>query len=134
MSVNTFSRRNLLHTSGACGLAALPSNAAGLKDRLRITKVELFKVVVPMQDDIINSPEFGPDALTEFPGIPKFIVKVRTDSGISGVGETSRGLEERLVRRNAAALEGKNIFDLNLARLDLPDGSGYEGFEMAIYD
>ena len=131
---NTFSRRNLLHAAGACGLAAVPANAAGQKERLTITKVELFKTVVPMQDDIISSPELGPDALTEFPSIPKFIVKLRTDSGIVGIGETSRGLEERQVRRNAAALEGKNIFDLNLTRLGLPAGAGYEGFEMAIYD
>ncbi len=132
--LNNFSRRSLFHAAGGCGLAALPSNAAGRKERLTIAKVELFKTVVPMQDDIINSPEFGPDTLTEFPSIPKFIVKLRTDSGIVGIGETSRGLEEPKVRLNAAALEGKNIFDLNLARLDLPNGSGYEGFEMAIYD
>src|SRR4029077_7072020 len=100
-----FSRRNLLHAAGACGLAALPSNAAGPKDRLTITKVELFRTVVPMQDDIISSPELGPDTLTEFPSIPKFIVKLHTDSGIVGIGETSRGLEERRVRQNAAALE-----------------------------
>ena len=59
------------------------------KERLTITKVELFKVVVPMQDDIISSPELGPDTLTEFPSIPKFIVKLHTDSGIAGIGETS---------------------------------------------
>jgi muconate cycloisomerase len=130
-----FSRRNLLHVAGACGLATLPANAAGGKERLTITKVELFKVVVPMQEDIISSPELGPDALTEFPSIPKFIVKLHTDSGIAGIGETSRGLEDAKVHRNAASLEGKNIFDLNLARLSFPEpGAGYEGFEMAIYD
>ena len=47
-----------------------------------------------MQPDIISSPELGPDTLTEFPSIPKFIVKIRTDSGVTGVGETYRGLEE----------------------------------------
>src|SRR5947207_15195090 len=127
---NTFSRRNLLHAAGACGLAAFPSNAAGPNDRLKITKVELFKTAVPMQDDIINSPEFGPDALTEFPSIPKFIVKLHTDSGIVGIGETSRGLKEEPLRRSAEFLRGKNIFDLNLSRLQLPDQAGYSGFEM----
>jgi muconate cycloisomerase len=131
----SFSRRNFLQAAGACGLATLPANAAGGKERLTIAKVELFKVVVPMQDDIISSPELGPDALTEFPSIPKFIVKLHTDSGIVGIGETGRGLEDAPVKRNAASLEGKKIFDLNLSRLSLPEpGAGYEGFEMAIYD
>jgi len=87
-----------------------------------------------MQPDIINSPEFGADALTEFPSIPKFIVKIHTDAGVVGIGETSRGLQEAPVRRNAQFLEGKNILDLNLTRLGLPTGAGYAGFEMALYD
>src|SRR5438093_7172920 len=40
----------------------LPATAAGHAERLQITKVELFKVIVPMQEDIISSPEFGTDA------------------------------------------------------------------------
>src|SRR3979411_1498986 len=116
----SFTRREIFHAAGAAGLAALPANAVGRSERLKITKVELFKVVVPMQPDIISSPELGPDALTEFPSIPKFIVKLQTDAGIIGVGETYRGLEEAAVRRNGASLAGKNIFDMNLTRLDLP--------------
>jgi muconate cycloisomerase len=127
----SLSRRQMLH---AAGLAALPASAAGSSERLQITKIELFKVVVPMQDDIISSPELGPDALTEFPSLPKFILKVHTDSGIVGMGETSRDLQDADVRRNAEFLKGKNIFDLNLTRLGLPGGAGYQGFEMACYD
>jgi muconate cycloisomerase len=127
-------RRRLLQAPCLAGLAALPASAAGRAERLQITKAELFKVVVPMQDDIINSPEFGNDALTEFPSIPKFIIKLHTDSGIVGIGETSRGLQEAPVRRNADSLTGKNLFDLNLTRLSLPSQAGYSGFEMACYD
>jgi L-alanine-DL-glutamate epimerase-like enolase superfamily enzyme len=87
-----------------------------------------------MQNDIISSPELGNDALTEFPGIPKFILKLHTDSGIIGIGETSRGLQEEPVRRNAGFLRGKNLFDFNLTRLGLPGQAGYQGFEMACYD
>lgn len=135
MHQKTFSRRQMLATAGGlAGLAAVPANAAGKNERLKITKIELFKVVVPMQDDIINSPEFGPDALTEFPSIPKFMLKVHTDSGIVGIGETERGLKDDVVHRNADFLTGKNILDLNLTRLELPAGGGYSGFEMALYD
>src|ERR1041384_6236100 len=128
------SRRDIFQAAGAAGLAAMPANAAGRSERLKSTKVELFKVVVPMQPDIISSPELGPDALTEFPGIPKFIMKVRTDAGIIGIGESYRGLEEAAVRRNGAALGDKSICAMNLARLDLPSRAGYEAFEMAFYD
>src|SRR3954470_15145420 len=92
--------------SAFAGFAALPADAAGRTERLKITKVELFKVVVPMQPDIISSPELGPDTLTEFPSMSKFIVKISTDSGLTGVGETSRGLDEAAVRRSGASLEG----------------------------
>ena len=130
----SLSRRDAFQVAAAAGLTALPMNAVGRTERLKITRVELFKVVVPMQPDIISSPELGPDTLTEFPSIPKFIVKIRTDSGVTGVGETHRGLEEAAVRRNGASLEGKNIFDMNLTRLDFPSRAGYEGFETALYD
>ena len=51
-----------------------------------------------------------------------------------GIGETYRDLKVAAVRRNAAALMGKNALDLNLASLDLPDKGSYAGFEMALYD
>jgi muconate cycloisomerase len=87
-----------------------------------------------MQEDIINSPEFSPDALTEFPSIPKYIIKLHTDSGILGIGETHRGVEDSSMRRNADFVQGKNVFDLDLPRLNLPDRGGYVGFQMALYD
>ena len=130
-----FTRRNMVGLAGAAaGLAALPANAAGGAERIRVTKIELFEVIVPMQPDIINSPEFSPDGLSEFPKASKFMLKVHTDSGIVGVGETSRELKAPNVRRNADALTGKNVLDLNLARLELPDHGSYGGYEMALYD
>ena len=59
MSFGQISRRRLLTAAGAtAGLATLPDNVAGQTERLKITRVELFRVAVPMQDDIIYSPEF----------------------------------------------------------------------------
>ncbi len=128
MQTPSISRRGILFS------AAIPAAAAGSAERLQITKVELFKVVVPMQPDIISSPELGPDALTEFPSIPKFMIKLHTDSGIVGIGETSRGLKDADVQRVADFLRGKNIFDMNLVSLRLPAQGPYSGFEMALYD
>ncbi len=132
MEKRGISRRTIL--TGAGMAAPALAAQAGRSERLRVTRIELFRVAVPMQEDIINSPEFGPDALTEFPSIPKFVLKVHTDSGITGVGETPRGLKEEAVRRNAEFLTGKNILDLNLTRLSLPSPAGYSGFETALYD
>jgi muconate cycloisomerase len=135
MKAPGFSRRSFLAgVAGTAGLATLPTACAGGSERLKITKIEIFQVVVPMQDDIINSPEFNPDALSEFPKGPKVIVKLHTDSGVVGVGETSRNVKKEDAQRNASALTGKNLLDLNLPRLDLPDRSTQSAFEMACYD
>ncbi len=129
------SRRIVLAGTGCmAGLPALAGWQASKSKRLKVTRFELFKVVVPMQPDIINSPEFGSDALTEFPSISKFILKLYTDSGIVGVGETDRGTPEAVVRRSAEFLAGKNLLDMDLTRLGLPGRGGYSGFEMACYD
>ena len=135
MKASGFSRRSFLAgVAGTAGLATLPTACAGGSERLKITKIEIFQVVVPMQDDIINSPEFNPDALSEFPKGPKVIVKLHTDSGVVGVGDTSRNVKKEGAQTNADALTGKNLLDLNLPRLDLPDRSTQSAFEMACYD
>ena len=135
MHKQTFSRRKMLTgAAGLAGLATLPSCAAGASERLQITKVEIFQVVIPIQDDIINSPEFGPDGLTEFPKGPKVIIKLHTDSGLVGIGETSRNVPKEGALRNAKYLEGQNALDLNLPRLELPDRQSRAGFEVALYD
>ncbi len=135
MKLQGFSRRTLLTgAAGAAGLATLPLSCAGRSERLTITKIEIFQVVIPIQDDIINSPEFTPDSLSEFPKGPKIIVKLHTGSGVVGVGETSRNVKKEGAQRNAAGLTGKNLLDLNLPRLNLPDRSTQAAFEIACYD
>ena len=135
MKPQGFSRRTLLAgAAGAAGLASLPLSCAGRSERLTITKIEIFQVVIPIQDDIINSPEFTPDSLSEFPKGPKIIVKLHTDSGVVGVGETSRNVKKKGAQRNADGLTGKNLLDLNLPRLALPDRRSQAAFEIACYD
>ena len=127
------SRRQMLVGAGAvAGLAALPASVAGKSERLKITRVEMFRVVVPMQQDIIYSPEFV--EIPDFSLVPKYIVKVHTDSGIVGLGETQRGADGARLRRNADFVRGRDILDFNLTDLKLPEGVGYAAFEMAFYD
>jgi muconate cycloisomerase len=135
MNTEKLSRRQVLAGSlGFAGLASVSACAAGHSERLQITDIDIFSVVIPIQDDIINSPEFNPDALSEFPKGAKVIVKVHTDSGIVGIGETSRNVKVAGAQENAAYLKGKNMLDLNLARLNLPDGGSQSAFETACYD
>mgnify|MGYP004702213437 CR=1 FL=1 len=128
----TTRRRMLSGTAGLAGLAALPLSAAGKQERLTITRVDLFRVVVPMKADSTTDPETAESS--RFDLVPKIILKVHTDSGIVGIGETGRGEDYAAVERNAAFLRGKNLFDFNLTRLDLPERAGYAAFEMALYD
>ena len=43
------SRRDAFQVAAAAGFSALPINAVGHSERVKITRVELFKVIVPMQ-------------------------------------------------------------------------------------
>jgi len=133
MNEQRLSRRQLLLTGGgAVGLAMLPACTAGKKERLTITQVDLHKIVVPMKPDITADPELAESS--SFDQVPKMVMKIHTDSGITGIGETGRGEKWEGVERNAEFLKGKAVFDFNLTKLDLPDPAGYAAFEMALYD
>jgi muconate cycloisomerase len=135
MGNERMSRRGCIAAAGGlAGLAAIPAKAAGKRERLQVTRVELFHVVVPMQPDINSSPEMSGDDLADFPKTPKWVLKLHTDSGIIGIGETARGLPEAGLRKNVDYLAGKNALDLNLSALGLPDRPSYSGFETALYD
>ena len=127
------SRRQLLRAAGGlAGLAALPASAASNQERLTITRVDLFRVVVPMKPDSTTDPETAESS--RFDLVPKTILRLHTDSGITGIGETGRGEDFAGVQRNADFLKGKNALDMNLARLELPSPAGYAAYEMALYD
>ncbi|MCL4850523.1 MAG: hypothetical protein KJZ78_03985 [Bryobacteraceae bacterium] len=125
------SRRHLLSAAaGIAGFAAVP--ASGKVERLTITGVDLHRVVVPMKEDSTTDPETAESS--RFDLVPKIILEVHTDSGITGIGETGRGEDYAAVQQNAAFLKGKKALDFNLTRLDLPVRAGYAAFEMALYD
>ena len=131
--MRSISRRQALSgAAGLAGLAAVPSSAAGKTERLTITGIDLFRVVVPMKEDSTTDPETAESA--RFDLVPKTILKVHTDSGLVGIGESGRGEDFDAISRNADSLKGKTAFDLNLTRLDLPAPAGYAAFEMALYD
>ena len=72
-----------------------------------------------MKEDSTTDPATAESS--RFDLVPKTIVEIQTDSGITGIGETGRGEDYAGVRRNAEFLTGRNALDFNLTRLDLPD-------------
>lgn len=103
---------------------------------MKIKRVETWKVRVPMQPDTVNSPEYdAKDAvLSSFWNVPKFIVRLSTDDGLVGIGETGRGCPAEHVAAGAAALEGVDPRRLNWHALEIPRNAAYGCFEMAIFD
>ena len=86
---------------------------------MKITRIEKWKVVVPMRPDSINSPEYTSedDELSTFWKVPKHIIRIHTsDSGIVGIGETGRGCPASDVDRAIAALVGKEVESIDLHR------------------
>lgn len=106
---------------------------------IRIDRVEIIKVVVPMKKGVVSSENFGPTLdmrLVEFDRYPKFILKLHAGNGMVGLGETAREVPDAAVQRNADAVRGKSLgqFDLSLPTLGLPDARTADAFEIAIYD
>ncbi|HTL29223.1 MAG TPA: mandelate racemase/muconate lactonizing enzyme family protein, partial [Tepidisphaeraceae bacterium] len=66
--------------------------------------------------------------------LPKYILRVESDRGLIGLGETYRDVNVENLRRNARALVGTNALDLRWSALPFPEDREYDGFELAIYD
>ncbi|MFN8445147.1 MAG: mandelate racemase/muconate lactonizing enzyme family protein [Caldilineaceae bacterium] len=98
---------------------------------MKISKIDTYQVVVPMRPGTVHSPQWGK---AEFDEVPKFILKVHTDSGLFGIGETYRGATQAEVASAIAALLGCDPLRLPLTHLPIPANSAYDGFEIAIFD
>jgi muconate cycloisomerase len=119
---------------------------------MRIVGVEIWTVVVPVLPGRVNSPEFG---AATWPEMPKHVLRLQTDDGVYGLGETSRGCPREAVEAGAEALIGLDPLSLPLQDLPLVRDeerrhgprTGYEGlygpgrsspaydaFEMAVFD
>lgn len=117
---------------------------------MRITDVDIWTVVVPVRPGTVTSPEFGDPS---WPPVPKHIIRIRTDDGAYGLGETGRGCPRAAVEKAAEAIVDQDPLTFALQELPLAGapavrptrdfealyGSGhntpaYGAFEMAIFD
>jgi muconate cycloisomerase len=117
---------------------------------MRITDVDIWTVVVPVRPGTVTSPEFGEPS---WPPVPKHIIRLRTDDGVYGLGETGRGCPRAAVVKAAEALVDRDPLTLPLQELPLagtppvrptrdyealfgPEhgNPAYNAFEMAVVD
>jgi len=119
---------------------------------MKVTGVDVWKVVVPTIPGTIHSPAFGPAGWDQ---VPKFIIQLNTDDGLTGIGETHRGVPRSAVNDCVERVIGLDPLKLSLQYLPLnpprPDvqfpgrhweiggGTGvsnpaHDAFEMALFD
>jgi len=100
---------------------------------LRVRRVEYFLVHQQMRPGTVNGvePEYRE---TRWDEVPKYLVKLHTDGGITGEGEASRGLPEAALVEGARALLGVDLLGLDLRTLPVPAGGAYKALETAVFD
>jgi muconate cycloisomerase len=98
---------------------------------MKITKIDVHKVVIPMPPGTVHSPRWGKP---EWDEVPKFILKVHTDTGLFGIGESYRGVARAEVDAAVQALLGVDPLRLPLSNLPIARNGAYDGFEIALFD
>ncbi len=112
---------------------------------MRITRVEMTPVIVPSRPDAINSPgKTAPLHMLsvgarkgwshQFDELVKWILRIRTDDGIVGTGESLRAVREETMRVIAQSLLDEDPLEMNLRDLPVTYGREYDGFECALFD
>jgi muconate cycloisomerase len=107
---------------------------------MKITSIQTDLVSVPMKPGTVHSAQYEDSGHQFdwngkfFAEVPKYIYRIGTDSGLTGIGESYRGVLPQDVERNARALLGQDPLALNLQALPLTPGRAYDGFEVAIFD
>jgi muconate cycloisomerase len=112
---------------------------------MNINRIEMTPVVVPARENAINSPgKAAPLHMlsvgaskgwsVQFDSLIKWILRIHTDEGVTGIGESLRAVNEASMREIAESLIGTDPTEMNLRDLPIPYGRAYDGFECAIYD
>lgn len=102
---------------------------------MRISAVEWFEVNQYVHADMVDSPEYRTE-LSNWDQVTKFIVRLHTDDGVCGMGETPRGAGREGVEAAARRLVGTAPLTFNLKELPC-SGLGplvYRAFEAALFD
>ncbi len=118
---------------------------------MKITQIDVWTVVVPVFPEAVHSEEYG--GYPDWARVPKQIIRMHTDEGITGIGETGRGQSTQVVAQAAEQLKGRDVMQMCLQNVfrseplkpnpespedwEIDPGpypTGYEAFEMAVFD
>ena len=116
-----------------------------------ITQIDIWTVVVPVFPEAVHSEEYG--GYPDWARVPKQIIRIHADEGLTGIGETGRGQSKEAVFQAAEQLKNRDVMKMCLQNIfrqeslkptpevphqreiDLgPYPAGYEAFETAIFD
>lgn len=78
---------------------------------MKITSIDIWTVVVPTIPGRVHSEVFGPAGWDR---VPKHIIRLHTDEGLFGLGETGRGAPIDAVQEGFKRLEGRDPLNLSL--------------------
>lgn len=88
---------------------------------MKITGCDIWTVVVPSRSGTVNSPAFGP---ATWDRVPKHVIRLRTDDGVYGLGETGRGCPREAVESGAAQLVDRDPLAIPLQEVPLVPVAG----------
>lgn len=100
---------------------------------LSVKRIEYFQVHQRMRPGTV----YGADSRYQEPPwdvVPKFLFLLHTDGGVTGMGETPRGVKEEAVSAAARGLVGQDLLSLDLHELPIPRNAVYKGLEIAVFD
>ena len=112
---------------------------------MKISRVTCYEVIVPAREGSIESrgthkplhklPVGAKSGWSvQFDQLPKLIVKLDLESGVTGWGELYRNHDWRVVEEIARMLLKTDIENLTLQKLPFAYSREYDGFECAIWD
>ena len=78
---------------------------------MKITTIDIWTVVVPTIPGRVHSEVFG---AADWDRVPKHIIRLHTDEGLFGLGETGRGTPIDAVNQGFKRLEGRDPLKLSL--------------------
>lgn len=88
---------------------------------MKITRIDVTRVHVPQRTEPSDQPVETPnDGYVATAGLDKHIIRLRTDEGLTGLGETWKGTPDAAVDAAARTLIGRDPTRLSLLHLPLP--------------
>lgn len=92
---------------------------------MRLTRVDVYEVVVPVHPERVHSEVFGPAV---FDIAPRFIIQAHTDTGVVGFGESHKDPCEARLRKSIELLAGKDLGSICLQDPPIADLSKEDKF------